>query len=121
MVMLAGRSDLTLHALLSELRERGVVVSCDTLWRFLRKGHFDAVPVMQPSARPIARVTGRRPPSAPIGIKVPISGHNSTKGIIVPEVSRLIRRRDRTRSPFEMSTVVRQNGVSVLFLMRWML
>jgi transposase len=37
MVMLAGRSDLTLHALLSELRERGVVVSCNTLWRFLRK------------------------------------------------------------------------------------
>lgn len=34
---LAEQPDLTLHALLSELRERGVVVSCDTLWRFLRK------------------------------------------------------------------------------------
>jgi len=34
---LAEKPDLTLHALLGELRERGVVVSCDTLWRFLRK------------------------------------------------------------------------------------
>jgi len=34
---LADKPDLTLHALLAELRERGVVVSCDTLWRFLRK------------------------------------------------------------------------------------
>jgi transposase len=30
------KPDLTLHALLDELRERGVTVSCDTLWRFLR-------------------------------------------------------------------------------------
>ena len=34
---LGEKPDLTLHALLGELRERGVVVSCDTLWRFLRK------------------------------------------------------------------------------------
>jgi transposase len=34
---LAEKPDLTLHALLAELRERSVVVSCDTLWRFLRK------------------------------------------------------------------------------------
>jgi len=34
---LAEKPDLTLHALLAELRERGVVVSCDTLWRFLGK------------------------------------------------------------------------------------
>jgi hypothetical protein len=34
---LAEKPDLTLHALLSELRERGVAVSCDTLWRFLRR------------------------------------------------------------------------------------
>jgi putative transposase len=34
---LAEKPDLTLQALLAELRERGVVVSCDTLWRFLRK------------------------------------------------------------------------------------
>ena len=35
---LVREKDLTLHALLSELAgERGVVVSCDTLWRFLRK------------------------------------------------------------------------------------
>jgi transposase len=32
------KKDLTLHELLSELREeRGVVVCCDTLWRFLRR------------------------------------------------------------------------------------
>lgn len=29
---LMAKPDLTLHALLSELAERGVVVSCDTLW-----------------------------------------------------------------------------------------
>jgi transposase len=34
---LCEKPDLTLHALLCELRERGVVVSCDTLWRFLRR------------------------------------------------------------------------------------
>lgn len=31
------KPDLTLYALLAELRDRGVVVSCDTLWRFLRR------------------------------------------------------------------------------------
>ncbi len=31
------KPDLTLHALLAELGERGVVVSCDTLWRFLKR------------------------------------------------------------------------------------
>jgi transposase len=34
---LAAKPDLTLHALLAELGERGVVVSCDTLWRFLKR------------------------------------------------------------------------------------
>ena len=34
---LTEKPDLTLHALLDELRERGVVVSCDTLWRFLKR------------------------------------------------------------------------------------
>jgi len=37
MARLAEKPDLTLQALLFELRERGIVVSCDTLWRFLRK------------------------------------------------------------------------------------
>jgi transposase len=33
----ARKKDITLHALLAELAaERGVIVSCDTLWRFLR-------------------------------------------------------------------------------------
>lgn len=32
------KQDLTLHELLAELRdERGVVVCCDTLWRYLRR------------------------------------------------------------------------------------
>ena len=34
---LTEKPDLTLHALLAELGERGVVVSCDTLWRFLKR------------------------------------------------------------------------------------
>jgi putative transposase len=35
---LAEKPDLTLHALLGELAEvRGVTVSCDTLWRFLKR------------------------------------------------------------------------------------
>ena len=34
---LAEKPDLTLHALLDELSDRGVVVVCDTLWRFLRR------------------------------------------------------------------------------------
>src|SRR5262245_31698127 len=34
---LAEKPDLTLHALLAELAERDVVVSCDTLWRFLKR------------------------------------------------------------------------------------
>jgi transposase len=34
---LSQKPDLTLHGLLGELREREVVVSCDTLWRFLRR------------------------------------------------------------------------------------
>ncbi len=31
------KPDLTLHALRDELRDRGTVVSCDTLWRFLKR------------------------------------------------------------------------------------
>ena len=34
---LADKPDLTLHALLDELRGRGVIVACDTLWRFLKR------------------------------------------------------------------------------------
>jgi len=34
---IAEKPDLTLQALLSELQTRGSVVSCDTLWRFLRR------------------------------------------------------------------------------------
>ena len=35
---LRAKPDLTLHALLGELeQERDVVVSCDTLWRFLKR------------------------------------------------------------------------------------
>jgi transposase len=34
---LSEKPDLTLHALLAELAGRGVEVSCDTLWRFLKR------------------------------------------------------------------------------------
>ena len=35
---LSQKKDLTLHELLAQLRdERGVVVCCDTLWRYLRR------------------------------------------------------------------------------------
>ena len=34
---LEEKPDLTLQALRDELRERGVAVSCDTLWRFLKR------------------------------------------------------------------------------------
>jgi transposase len=34
---LVEKPDLTLRALLTELGDRGVVVSCDTLWRYLRR------------------------------------------------------------------------------------
>jgi transposase len=37
---LDGKPDLTLHALLRELGAHGVTVSCDTLWRFLRREGF---------------------------------------------------------------------------------
>jgi transposase len=38
MARIEQNKDLTLHELLAELRdERGVVVCCDTLWRFLKR------------------------------------------------------------------------------------
>jgi transposase len=38
LVRIREKPDLTLHALLEELAQRrGVVVSCDTLWRFLKR------------------------------------------------------------------------------------
>lgn len=38
MARIEQKKDLTLHELLAELREeRGVVVCCDTLWRFLKR------------------------------------------------------------------------------------
>lgn len=37
MVRLEEKPDLTLHALRTELAERGVAISCDTLWRFVRR------------------------------------------------------------------------------------
>jgi len=49
---LAEKPDLTLHALLDELRERGVVVSCDTLWRFLRK---EKISFKKRMARPVCK------------------------------------------------------------------
>jgi transposase len=36
------KPDLTLHTLLGELGARGVTVSCDALWRFLRRDVWPA-------------------------------------------------------------------------------
>src|SRR5262245_51672427 len=37
LLRLKEKPDLTLHELLDELAQRGVVVACDTLWRFLKR------------------------------------------------------------------------------------
>lgn len=57
------KPDLTLHALRDELRERGTVVSCDTLWRFLRRQEISFKKNL------VRRRTGssrRRPPPRPL-------------------------------------------------------
>jgi transposase len=56
---LAEKPDLTLHALLAELRERGTVVSCDTLWRFLKR---EEITFKKKLVRRRAGPAGRRPP-----------------------------------------------------------
>jgi len=56
---LAEKPDLTLHALLAELRERGTVVSCDTLWRFLRR---EEITFKKNLVRRRAGPAGRSPP-----------------------------------------------------------
>ena len=57
---LAEKPDLTLHALLAELRDRGTVVSCDTLWRFLRR---EDIMFKKNAVRRRAGPARRRPPS----------------------------------------------------------
>ena len=56
---LAEKPDLTLHALLAELRERGTVVSCDTLWRFLKR---EEITLKKNLVRRRAGPAGRSPP-----------------------------------------------------------
>jgi transposase len=58
---LEQKPDLTLHALGAELIDRGVSVSCDTLWRFLKR---EGISFKKNAAR---RRTGsaRRGPTAP--------------------------------------------------------
>lgn len=56
---LAEKPDLTLHALLAELRERGTVVSCDTLWRFLKR---EEITFKKNLVRRRAGPAGRSPP-----------------------------------------------------------
>jgi transposase len=48
---LAEKPDLTLHALLGELREHGVTVSYDTLWRFLRSAGISFKKPYSPASR----------------------------------------------------------------------
>ena len=60
---LAEKPDLTLHALLDELRERGIIVSCDTLWRFLKR---EEITFKKNLVRRRARPAGRRAPPRPL-------------------------------------------------------
>ena len=60
---LSAQPDLTLHALLDELRERGTVVSCDTLWRFLRR---EEITFKKNLVRRRAESAGRRTSSRPM-------------------------------------------------------
>ncbi len=61
------KPDLTLHALRGELRDRGITVSCDTLWRFLKRQEISFKKNL------VRRRTGspRRCPAAPPLEKVP--------------------------------------------------
>jgi transposase len=63
---LAEKPDLTLHALLSELRERGVAVSCDTLWRFLRR---EGVGFKKKRFSPASKIAPTSRGAAPCGRK----------------------------------------------------
>ena len=56
---LAVKPDLTLHALLEELRDRGVIVVCDTLWRFLKR---EEITFKKNLVRRRAGSSGRRAP-----------------------------------------------------------
>jgi transposase len=64
---LEEKPDLTLHALLDELRRRGTVVSCDTLWRFLRR---EEITFKKNLVRRRAGPSGRGAPSSALE-KVP--------------------------------------------------
>lgn len=65
---LDDKPDLTLHALRDELRERGTQVSCDTLWRFLKRQEISfkknlvrrraGSPRCRPSPPPLEKIPG---------------------------------------------------------------
>ncbi len=55
---IAEKPDLTLHALLAELAERGTRVCCDTLWRFLKR---EGISFKKNRVRQRARPAGRGP------------------------------------------------------------
>ena len=61
---LAEKPDLTLHALLAELAQRGVRVSCDTLWRFLRR---EGISFKKKPSSPPSRTGLTSPAAAPGG------------------------------------------------------
>ena len=48
-------TDLTLHELLDELAERGVVVACDMLWRFLKREGISFKKTMLAREQDVAR------------------------------------------------------------------
>lgn len=58
---LTEKPDLMLHALLPELRDRGVTVSCDTLWRFLREARISLKKPYSPANRIFLKFPGYEP------------------------------------------------------------
>lgn len=75
---IAQKKDLTLHELLAQLRdERGVVVCCDTLWRFLKRcGKTFKKDALRQGAGPIRRC----PPPCPL-VLAPALGRSKAHGL----------------------------------------
>lgn len=58
------KPDLTLHALRDELRSRGTVVSCDTLWRYLKR---QDISLKKKPCSPPSRIVPTLPAAASAG------------------------------------------------------
>ena len=77
---LAEKPELTLHALLAELAQRGVRVSCDTLWRFLRReGKLQKKPSSPPSRTDLTSPAGAPGGGATKRRSMPPASSSSTR------------------------------------------